>query len=277
VVDEERPVRTLLYCLLRDLAPPPAAGIPGVDGRAVTFVRAAGLAAAVSAIEPVQLIPSVDRLADYARAVEAVFGHATVLPMRFGASFADEAEVARHVELHAPRLAEQLAELDGCAEMGLRVFSRDDEPPEARAPAAPEREPPAPPAATGRAYLEAVRRQLDGEDPLRARREAALAHCSRALGPLAVRQASEVGRAEAASFERLLASVPAGAASRPRALTLLASIHFLVRRELIPAFEQGFRDLRPQPGTELLISGPWPPYNFVIPVHAPGSSHMLDI
>lgn len=254
-------MRALLYCVLRDfaLAPPPE--LRGVDGRAVTFVRAAGLAAAVSAIEPVELMPSVRRLVDYARVVEDLFEHATVLPMRFGSSFANEIEAARHVEQHAPRLQEQLSELDGCAELGIRVFSLDDDaqhepPPEPSEPL---------PAGTGRAYLEALRGRLESADPLRAKREAALERCSRALGELAVRHASEVARGEAASFERLLTSVqadePAKAASPPA--RLLASIHFLVKRERVAAFEQRFRDLRSEPGTAMLISGPWPPYNFV--------------
>jgi hypothetical protein len=257
-------VRTLLYCVLRDSAPA-APVIRGLDGRAVAFVRAGGLAAAVSAIEPVELIPNVRRLVDYARVVEELFGRATVLPMRFGSSFADEADVARHIEHHARRLSEQLSELDGCAEMGIRVFLLEDEPSRAGSPGSPERQPPSRPAATGRAYLEELRRQLENDDPLRARREATLERCSRALGEMAVRHASELARGEAASFERLLASVQGGerteaASRRP---TLLASIHFLVKRELVSAFEERFRDLRPEQGTGLLISGPWPPYNFV--------------
>jgi hypothetical protein len=258
-------VSTLLYCVLRDLAP--AADLRGVDGHAVTFVRAAGLAAAVSALEPAELIPNMRRLVDYARVVEELFGRATVLPMRFGASFADESEVVRHLEQHARSLAEQLSDVEGRAELGIRIFSLDDagERPNAESPRSPAPQAPSPPAGTGRAYLEGLRTQLEDHDPLRAKREAALARCARALDPLAVRHASELARGEAAGFERLLSSVqadePTNTASRPA--RLLASIHFLVERELVPAFEQRFRELPPDPGTALLVSGPWPPYNFV--------------
>jgi hypothetical protein len=261
-------VRTLLYCVLGDFAHSPPAAIRGVDGRAVTFVRAAGLAAALSAIEPVDLIPRVPRLVEYASVIEALFSRATVLPMRFGASFAGDADVARHLEEHARSLADMLRELDGCAEMGVRLWLLQDEPPaagpsERQRPSRPAGTPPG----TGRAYLEELRSQLEEADPLRAKREAAIERCARALAGIAVRHEAEPATREPAGFERLLAALQPGerapiAHAAPR---LFGSIHFLVKRELVPAFQERFRGLRPEPGTTLLISGPWPPYNFVAP------------
>lgn len=41
------------------------------------------------------------------------------------------------------------------------------------------------------------------------------------------------------------------------------SLHFLVPRTLAPAFSEKARLLRQSAGARMLLSGPWPPYNFV--------------
>jgi hypothetical protein len=48
------------------------------------------------------------------------------------------------------------------------------------------------------------------------------------------------------------------------------SIYFLIPRESIDAFRQVFRQLSKTDSARLLLSGPWPPYNFVQPEHTEG-------
>ncbi len=266
-------MRALLYCVLSDAGAAPSTTVAGVGGHAVSYARARGLRAAFSHIEDAELIPSLSRLLDYDRVVEALFGQTAVLPMRYGATFASEADLIRYVEEHAHRLSASLRELEGCVEMGVRVLLLAGE-------SAPTSEPAPHPAAptSGRAYLESLRKHLDAADPLRARREAALERCSRAFAGVVVRQRAESSSDERRGFERLLASVQACGATAREQPRLLGSLHFLVRRESVVAFKERFRDLRPEAGTELLISGPWPPYSFAapesqIPCMTTGPSH----
>ena len=48
------------------------------------------------------------------------------------------------------------------------------------------------------------------------------------------------------------------------------SLYFLIPRESIDAFRQAFRQLSKTDSARLLLSGPWPPYNFVQPEHTEG-------
>jgi hypothetical protein len=45
----------------------------------------------------------------------------------------------------------------------------------------------------------------------------------------------------------------------------LLSLYFLVPRRSLESFRQAFRLMRNQDSARFLLSGPWPPYNFVIP------------
>jgi hypothetical protein len=45
------------------------------------------------------------------------------------------------------------------------------------------------------------------------------------------------------------------------------SLYFLVQREHVERFQQVFREIKVQESPKLLLSGPWPPYNFVQPDH----------
>ena len=43
----------------------------------------------------------------------------------------------------------------------------------------------------------------------------------------------------------------------------LLSLYFLVDRAVVESFRQAFRRLSEAESARLLLSGPWPPYNFV--------------
>ncbi len=51
----------------------------------------------------------------------------------------------------------------------------------------------------------------------------------------------------------------------PTAGASVASAYFLVRRQALEAFCEAFRDFRRTEPASLRLSGPWPPYNFVVP------------
>ena len=45
----------------------------------------------------------------------------------------------------------------------------------------------------------------------------------------------------------------------------LASVYFLVKRTAVDALRQEFRRIERKESVRLLLSGPWPPYNFAAP------------
>ena len=228
----------LLYGIVRAPAgasaggapPPPLA--PGVAGAPVRLIEHRGLGAAVSAIDPPDPTSGVEPLLTYAKVIEALHVDRTVLPMRYGCLFREEAEVVELLRARGDHYAAVLRELEGCVEMGVRVLLAP--------PSSPCR--PATCCGSGRAYL-AERAARYAREEEAARAGAAVVACLRgALGGLARRTRTE----------------PGGGADRP-----VASLDFLVERGAVESFRRAFRRIQGPASARLLLTGPWPPYSFV--------------
>jgi len=59
--------------------------------------------------------------------------------------------------------------------------------------------------------------------------------------------------------------------------TPLLSLYFLVPMQSVDAFRKRFYSISVQKSPKLLLSGPWPPFNFVEPDHAQGQSKVNTI
>jgi hypothetical protein len=112
---------------------PDLSDLVGVDGRQPNCVEAGRLVGVVSEIRPELLtdleseeLTESSRLANLARrhdaVVEAVFQRATVLPMRFGTTFASETDMTQWLESAADALAAELTRLEGAREWVLKVL-----------------------------------------------------------------------------------------------------------------------------------------------------------
>jgi hypothetical protein len=177
--------------------------------------------------------------------VAAFHADRTVVPMRFGCLLAHESQVSRLLQEHAGHYRALLQELQGCAEMGIRLLLPA---PDLAKPAgltgpggAPSPTGNGATAAPGSAYLLARKSYFDQQD-----RESQ-----------AQRQIAEQCLAHfAGRFKRFR--------SENRCLGWpLLSLYFLVPGSSLDAFCQAFRTFSPASGAKALLSGPWPPYNFV--------------
>ena len=226
-------MKHLVYCLLR--AAPSARAPAGVDGHDVHILADSGLAAAYSHVGDACAPPSVARITAYARVVEALHEVCTVLPVRYGCMLDTEAQVARLLrERHAEFLA-ALDAVDGCSEMGIRVLLRG-----AGGPAL-DSSSPTPQALSGGAYLAGRRAyyaERDGRD------EEAAAVAARAQGAL----------------DGLFVELRAERQVENGGCLLL--LHFLVPRSSVEPFREAFGSLRSQSPEKVVLTGPWPPYNF---------------
>lgn len=118
-------------------------GVTGIDGAAVTVLRLDGLAALVSDGDAVK--NELQALRAHDHVMQAVVrGGITATSVRFGQTFADAAELRRHLATRSD-LAVRLEELDGLVEMRVLMTL-------------PEEAPTAPTATSpGTAYLESLR------------------------------------------------------------------------------------------------------------------------
>jgi hypothetical protein len=244
-------VSYLLYCILRQppRRRPQTRTLVGVAGQPVILVGHWGLGAVLSPLGPEELAARIPELLAYERVVESFHQAGTVIPMRYGCVFEDPAQVLHLLQERRWQYLSLLQDLEGCVEMGIRLLL----PAEAGA-SEPARALSGPPAAAATLAQGAVSLR-PGQSYLAAQRERYAARdrepWSGALLP------DKLCQALAGAFMRHRREC------RRLGDRLLVSLYFLVPRNRLPLFRRSFRQISAGKSWKLLLSGPWPPYNFV--------------
>ena len=194
------------------------------------FLTAHGLAAAVSAVEEMRVPPSVASLLAYERVVEAIHARQAVIPLRYGCVMENESAVLRLLEDGRQEYGTQLTRLLGMTEMGIRILwpERAGVPPEF------------PPTPGGR-YLASLRNRYPSAGTLGEEERQLADRIAGLLSGCSTEQRREVAYS---SQRRLL------------------SLYFLTSKTGVERFRSTARRICPPSGAKLLLSGPWPPYNF---------------
>ncbi|MEI8242242.1 MAG: GvpL/GvpF family gas vesicle protein [bacterium] len=208
--------------------------LAGVRGACVTIVTAHGLAAAISQLDAAVHAPSVDELLVYGRVVDALFRRQAVVPLRYGCFLNGPAAVEAVLEAKKDSCEALLAELDGQAEMGIRILL----------PAGAETVPPAAQPVDGSAYLARRKAHYQMQEADARQHQALLDRYVQALAGLNGKHRTET-------------------ATRDGAVAL--SLDYLIPKSQVSAFREIFRGVAAQEGTRVQLSGPWPPYNFSMP------------
>ena len=112
----------LLYCIMKAPVVDGAPAMAGVTGKAVSFITAHGLVAAISELDAVKNAPPVAELVVYGRVIEELFRMQAVVPMRYGCVLDGMPAVSRLLEEKKREYGELLDELDGHVEMGIRIL-----------------------------------------------------------------------------------------------------------------------------------------------------------
>lgn len=250
----------LLYGVVLSRPEPPAgrtADLPlGVGGVPVSLIDVGRVAAVVAKVaRATVLTPTLESVMAYAGVVEALHADRAVLPMRFGCVLEGKADVAHLLCERGSTYIDVLRELEGCVEMGIRMLARHSERGADSLPASAQLDVRAGAArlGSGADYLAERRRAYDDAD----RRGQEMTELAERIGT---------------AFHGLFVRCNAGtrpAVARSVASAPLFSIDFLVRRESVSSFHQMFQRINRAERTRLLLSGPWPPYNFVEPASLP--------
>jgi hypothetical protein len=202
----------------------------GLDGAPLRTVGEEGPFAVVSEHERFAPRLSEDDLWAHERVVEELMDRATVLPMRFDASVAEEGALLRIIDERRAEFEALLARVRGAVELGVRAqLGEADE----EAGSGEEDPMPGESGGAGTAYL-----------AMRAREQRRAAEVAARIEPLAALSRS---------------SRQSSAGLRPGAFKAA----YLVDRERVDAFRACVDALDSELGSgRIVCTGPWPPYSF---------------
>lgn len=243
-------MKYLVYCIFSKQEASRINRMPaGVGGGPTYVVEENGLGAVVSAIPYSEIPKDSSTILAYHNVVESLHNQLGVIPLRFGTVVGDEAEINRLLEKHGERYKILLTKLDGCVEIGIR------------------------------AILDGVAHTTDGDNGASIISQANCVGTGAAY--LALRKAHHDAEALATEnnqrvieryrlpFEGLFVGFKAetseSAPSRDQSSNVFLSLYFLVRRQALGAFRKVYEQLKSRETTKMMLSGPWPPYNFVLP------------
>jgi hypothetical protein len=225
-------VKYLLHCIFASGADPQ----PAVPAGDILIVAAHGLSAAVSRVDESEPTFDVGRLLAYEKVVAALHQQRSVIPLRYGCTMESEAAVQRLLDEHRDEYHRLLRQFEGMAEMGLRILVGNR-----LSPPAGERLTLVSPT-PGVAYLTVLRQRYAAETRLTPEEQALeMGICSTLTGLYAQ--------------ERVEASTIEG--------RRLVSLFFLVPTKSVAWFIKRIEGFQCWKAAKFLLSGPWPPYNFV--------------
>jgi hypothetical protein len=249
----------LLYCIYSSDGQARLEGLTGMQGQTVESISVQGLCALVSALTGATPAADLEEIKSYGRVVAACHrAHATI-PMRFGAVFKDKPEIAAHLAEQGSTYKALLQHLTDCEEIGIRLLLPKSEPllpPDRKSIRPQEGQSHAhqEPSWTGKAYLTRQKERYDLTDDFQRRAENTLSRWRGLFDGLYMDCCWE----------------------RPRTVagceTPILSAYFLVRRQRITDFKKAFVRISQDRPEKALLSGPWPPYNFVQPQQDPSRS-----
>lgn len=243
----------LLYCLVQNSGKLEIDRVTGIGGQPLVLLSRDDLAGVVSVLSAQQLgFADLRTIMTYRRVIDYFHRNTTIVPMRFGCVFPEETQLLQFLEDHSLEYRALVNDLDGCAEMGIRVLHGD--PAWEKQPAAMKNRNPVLPAPdlgeTGKAYLAARRIYYANKNQLVDVEQALIENIQKPFAGLFVRCKAEKSTPmmkNNESSERML------------------SLYFLVKREKIEAFRRVFQEFTCRCRTKTLLSGPWAPFNFVVP------------
>ncbi|MBU1185024.1 MAG: GvpL/GvpF family gas vesicle protein [Proteobacteria bacterium] len=247
----------LLYGVVKEPAVV-GASMTGMKGQAVSFVAGHGLCAAVSEMAAAEGAPPVSELLVYSRVVEEIHRIQAVVPMRYGC-FLNGIKAIRNALKERQRQYETLlAQLEGHVEMGIRILlpekewrprqeeTRRDPLSTAGTTAQPKDEQ----SIDGRAYLALRKVHYQMQDETFEDRRALIDRYIQAFSGLYARHRTETDTKNGA---------------------VILSLYFLTPESKVNRFRETFGRVAENGDAKAMLSGPWPPYNFVTPDIAPAN------
>jgi len=227
----------LAYAVLEAGWPFRLLAIRGLGDAELENREVAGLQVVYSRLASQPAAPDLEQLRSFYEVIERLHARYDILPLRWGQFFPDPQVLTRAITMDSELYLKRLARLAGATEMGIRFLPTDGQ-------SKPKSISRHPPSCRGRAFLE-QRRSRYGMDAARQAQQRRIEEtCRTSFAGLFHDIRSET--------ERVL-----GADSQAMIL-----VSFLIPRTLVERFRRTYADLQPFEGGRMLLTGPWPPFNF---------------
>ncbi|MHB8204232.1 MAG: GvpL/GvpF family gas vesicle protein [Desulfomonilaceae bacterium] len=241
-------MKQILYCVMDPKKFQEDEPVIGVGAQPIIFLNGSDLCAAVSDFDSLQTSFDVTSMITYHKAIEALFERVAIIPFRFKTLFNDKKEVIAMLEQNNDNYSKLLSRLDGMVEMGIRLVKAkplnvdspqiDNEFSGASDVSNP-----------GMSYLKRRWALYSSESWIQDQKREFSEKCSKEFDGLFANFKSEASRLPEVQNNKNL---------------ILISLYFLVRKDLTQEFRVKFRELKCLITGKMLLSGPWPPYNFVV-------------
>ncbi len=218
--------------LCRHRRPMPFSGVSGLFGNQIFLFPASDLAVIVSehsAEDAKRMDQTAQR--DHARVIAECFKHSTVLPFRFGTTFADDDALRRSVRSNQRHFTANVERLRGKAEMHLKVLVDDT------AAGCIQRD-----MTVGQQYLSSLRESATRQRERQSKARALSVQMHRMFLPLA----------EEITCKRMESG------------KMLLDIAHLIDHKTVERYQNKYSSATVElKDCRMQLSGPWPPYHFV--------------
>lgn len=210
----------------------PLTGVTGLFGNQTFLFPASELAVIVSEHSDEEIAGLDSKMArDHARVVADCFKHSTVLPFRFGTTFADDDSLRRSVRSNQRHFLANVERLRGKAEMHLKVLVDDTCPGNS-----------ARDMTVGQQYLTSLRESASRQRERQSKARALSIQMHRMFLPIA----------EEITCKRMESG------------KMLLDIAHLIDNKTIERYQNKYSSATAQlKECSMQLSGPWPPYHFV--------------
>lgn len=233
-------MKLLLYCILNITNSKTIKPLIGINNQPIFYITEGGLSAVVSESEDSPLSVNLQALLSYKEVIETLHFEHTVVPMRYGAIFQNQSRVIDFLKEHSDKYKLLLNNLVECVEMGIKVILKTANKSQKLSEELNQ------PNSPGFTYLIAQKKYYETKDSMDFGQKAILQKVCDTLSGLYIQTTHDY---------------------YPLANGQLLSLYFLVPKNMIALFRQKFHSINIENTNKLLLSGPWPPYNFVCTNH----------
>lgn len=211
----------------------------GMGGEAISFLSEEGLVAAISMAPKGYATPDLPDLMVYAKVIEILGQTRTILPFRYGCLLESQEQVLELLRRRHKLFQSALREVEGCVEMSIRLLLPNEvcnpvEVPKQAVAAL----------SGGAAYLKSRKAYYAEKDQSKEMATSKVQELQSAFSGLFVKSQVENNSLEQGN---------------------LVSMYFLVPRGNMERFRETFRVVQERGNNKVLLTGPWPPYNFFNP------------